>query len=59
MAPTIFFLFNILTFIYFFEYETIETHALSFLTLIILAIGRLNYDTMVVFIKIHPKIVFF
>ena len=36
------FLFNILIFIYFFKYETIETHAHAFLTLNILAIGRVN-----------------
>ena len=34
-----FFLFNILILIYLFKYETIETHALAFLTLIILAIS--------------------
>ena len=34
-----FFLFNNLIFIYFFEYETIETHTRTFLTLNILAIG--------------------
>ena len=38
MAPRIFF-FNTLILIYFFEYETIETHARAFLTLIILAIA--------------------
>ena len=37
-----FFLFNILIFIYFFEYETIETHARAFLTLNILFIGTVN-----------------
>ena len=37
-----FFLFNILIFIYFFKYETIETYARAFLTLNILAIGRVN-----------------
>ena len=37
MAPRIFFfLFNILILLYFSKYETIETHALAFLTLIIL-----------------------
>ena len=35
----ILFLFNILIFIDFFKYETIETHARAFLTLIISAIG--------------------
>ena len=38
-----YFLFNILIFIYFFKYETIETHARAFLTLNILAIGRVPY----------------
>ena len=37
-----FFCFNILIFIYFFRYETIETHALAFLALIILAIGTVQ-----------------
>ena len=37
--PGFFFLFNTLIFISFFKYETIETHARAFLTLIILAIG--------------------
>ena len=40
MAPRIFFCFNIFIFIYFFKYETIETHARAFLTVNILAIGR-------------------
>jgi hypothetical protein len=35
--PGFFFHFNILIFIYFFKYETIETHACAFLTLIILS----------------------
>ena len=39
-APSFFVLFNTLIFIYFFKHETIETHARAFLTLIILAIGR-------------------
>ena len=39
MALRIFFLFNILILIYFFKYETIETHARAFLTLTISAIG--------------------
>ena len=42
-APRIFFCFNILFFIYFFKYETIETQAHAFLTLNILAIGRVWY----------------
>ena len=33
---------NILIFIYFSKYETIETHACTFLTLNIFAIGRMN-----------------
>ena len=40
MALRIFFLFRIFIFIYFFKYETIETHARAFLTLKILAIDR-------------------
>ena len=40
-----FFLFNI--FIYFFKYETIETHARAFLILNILAIGRVYLDTYI------------
>ena len=43
------FLFNI--FIYFFKYETIETHARAFLTLFILAIGTVGH--------INPDEVFF
>ena len=35
--PGFFFLLNMLIFIYFFKYDTIETHACSFLTLIIVA----------------------
>ena len=42
-----FFLINILIFIYFFKYETIETHARAFLTLNILAIGRVRYQTRI------------
>ena len=42
------FLFNVLISIYLFEYETIETHGHAFLTLIILAIGRVIYLR-------HPK----
>ena len=42
MAPRILILFNILIFIYFFKYETIETHARAFLTLNILAMGRVG-----------------
>ena len=44
-----FFLFNTLIFVYFLKYETIETHARAFLTLIILAIAwvlcvrKINY----------------
>ena len=34
-----FFPFNILIFVYFFKYETIETHAHAFWTLIILALA--------------------
>ena len=42
-----FFLFNIcLIFIYFFNYETIETTASAFLTLIILAIDRVGDKRM-------------
>ena len=37
--PEYFFLFNIFLFIYFFRYETIETQARAFLSLISLAIG--------------------
>ena len=37
------FLFNIQVFIYFFEYETIETHARAFLTLNISAVGSVVY----------------
>ena len=36
------FLFNILIFIYFFKYETIETHARAFLSLIILAVDTVQ-----------------
>ena len=36
----VFFLYNILIFIYFFKYESIETHAQEVVTLIILAIAR-------------------
>ena len=39
-----FFLFNILIFIYFLKYETIETHARAFLTLNILGIGTVTSD---------------
>ena len=39
-----FFFFNPSIFIYFFKYETIETHARTFLTLNILAIGRVSGD---------------
>ena len=39
MAPTIFFCFNILIFIYFLKYKTIETHTLAFLPLYISAVG--------------------
>ena len=42
MAPRIFFRFNSLFFIYFFEYETIETHARAFLPLNILAVGSVK-----------------
>ena len=38
----LFHIFSII-FIYFFKYETIETHARAFLTLNILAIGRVTY----------------
>ena len=38
-----FFLFCISIFIYFFKYETIETHARTFLTLNILAVGTHQY----------------
>ena len=41
MAPGIFF-FNILIFIYLLKSETIETHVHAFLTLNILAIGRVH-----------------
>jgi hypothetical protein len=41
------FLFNIFLFIYFFRYETIETHARAFLTLIILAIGTVDDITSI------------
>ena len=37
-----FFVFNIFIFIFFFKCETIETHARAFLTLNILAIGRVS-----------------
>ena len=43
--PGFCFLSNILIFIYFFEYETIETHARAFLTLNILSIGTVTYFT--------------
>ena len=39
MAPRFFFLFNIFIFIYFSKYETIETHAHEFLSLIISPVG--------------------
>ena len=42
-APRIFFLFIILIFLYLFRYETMETHARAFLTLIIFAIGPVVY----------------
>ena len=46
MALRIFFsLFNTLIFIYFLKYETIDTHARAFLTLIILAIAGVTYLT--------------
>ena len=38
--PGFFFRFNILIFIYYFKYETIETHARAFLPLNISAVGR-------------------
>ena len=37
-----FFCFNILIFIYFFKYKTIETHARAFLPLNILAVGSVK-----------------
>ena len=37
-----FFLYNILIFINFFKYESIETHARAFLSLIILAVGTVQ-----------------
>ena len=37
-----FFRFNILIFIYYFKYETIETHARAFLPLIILSVDTVN-----------------
>ena len=42
MAPRIFFHFNILIFIYFFKYKTIETHARAFLPLNISAVGSVH-----------------
>ena len=54
----IFFLLNTLILIYFFKYETIETHARAFLTLIILAIGTVQsiYLFKQIFISIQkPK----
>ena len=42
MAPKFFFLFNIFIQFYFFRYESIEIHAHTFLTLLILAIGRVQ-----------------
>ena len=42
MAPRIFFCFNVLIFIYFFKYKTIETHARAFLPLNISAVGSVS-----------------
>jgi hypothetical protein len=41
-----FLLFNTLIFIYFFKYETIETYACAFLSLIILAVGTVVRDVI-------------
>ena len=57
MAPRIF-CFNILIFIHSFRYETIETHARTFLTLNILAIGRViksRLRTFFIFLNKHKK----
>ena len=43
--PGFFFRFNILIFIYIFEYKTIETHARAFLPLIISAVGSVREET--------------
>ena len=52
--PGLFFLGN--TLFYFFEYETIETHAYTFLTLIILAIGTVSIDNLgSLFFLYHPR----
>ena len=43
MAPRIFFRFDILIFIYFFKYKTIETHVRAFLSLNISAVGSVYW----------------
>ena len=43
MAPTIFFRFDILIFIYLFKYKTIETHARAFLPLNISTVGSVGW----------------
>ena len=56
-----FFLFSLFIFIYFFKYETIEIHARAFLTLNILAIGRVPSPThpccMNISTTVFPRIV--
>ena len=47
-APRIFFSLFYNSFIYFFKYETIETHACAFLALIILGVG-INYFDRAIF----------
>ena len=46
--PGFFFSFNILIFIYFFKYKTIETHARAFLPLNISAIGTVPFEGLYV-----------
>ena len=45
--PGFFFLFNILIIIYFYKYETIETHARPILSLLILAVGTVYIETYI------------
>ena len=54
MAPRIFFFrFNILIFIYFFKFKTIETHARAFLPLNISAVGSVISNTFIYMWQIY------
>ena len=55
MAPTIFFRFNILMFIYFLKYKTIETHAHTFLPHNISAVGSVYCDLSMLQLKLQSK----